>query len=190
MNLHLATDSTIDLVTATWIQTPGLSQFTLLAGICLVVLIAAASLSFSFRSYVWGAVWAFGSLTMVAVIALGFFPQDYTKVYVEAKGTVKSVTRIPADSFVHSDQYGLRLEEHPDVMFLLDRADATAYLGNNGAAATVYCEGDESSTNNPQTLVCYGQAADVDTAFWIGSRPVPDDAHITRKPYTPAGGEQ
>ncbi len=191
MNLHLATDSTIDLVTATWTDHGGFTTGTLIGVVFMLLLIALAVAFFATRSYGLGAVMAVVSLSVGALLVITAQPHELEKSFVEASGTVKSVTRVPSGSFLGKDVYGLRLVERPNVMLVLDREDATAFLGNDGGSATVYCDAPADAASAPGQLSCYASVAAVGAGGFFGhSLAVPDTAHLTRKHLTTIGAER
>lgn len=191
MIIHLATDSTIDLVTATWTDPGGFTTGTLIGVVFMLLLIALAVMFFATRSYGLGAVMAVVSLSVGALLVITAQPHVVEKSCVEASGTVKSVTRVPSGSFFGGDVYGLRLVERPNVMLVLDRDDATAFLGNDGGSATVYCDAPAETASAPGQLSCYATSGAVRVdSFFRHALAVPDSAHLTRKHLTTIGAER
>lgn len=118
-------------------------------------------------------------------------PRPVEKTYIEASGTVKSVTRVPSGSFFRSDVYGLRLTERPNVMLVLNPDDATAFLSNDGGSATVYCDEPADSSPSPSQLSCYTTITVAGSSGLFGrSLAVPKDAHLTRKHLTTIGSDR
>lgn len=191
MNIHLASDSTIDLLTATWTDPGGFTTGTLIGVVFVLLVIALSVAYFASRAYGLGAAMAVASLAISAWLVIVAQPQAVEKTYIEASGTVKSVTRVPSDSFLGSDVYGLRLTERPNVMLVLDRDAATAFLGNDGGSATVYCDEPADSSPAPSQLSCYTTVTAVGSGDFFGhALAVPKNAHLTRKHLTTIGSER